>query len=31
MAMMVKDPDARIDFEFDWRAACPGGQSPRLS
>ena len=27
MAMMVKDPDARIDFEFDWRAACPGGQA----
>lgn len=27
MAMMVKDPDARIDFEFDWHAACPDGQA----
>ncbi len=27
MAIMVKDPDARIDFEFDWLAACPDGQA----
>ena len=27
MAMMVKDSDARIDFEFDWFAACPEGQA----
>lgn len=27
MTMMVKDPDSRIDFEFDWRAAYPDGQA----
>lgn len=27
MTMMVKDPDARVDFEFDWSAACPGGRA----
>ena len=27
MAMMVKDPDARIDFEFDWGTAYPDGQA----
>ncbi|MBB6427524.1 hypothetical protein [Sphingopyxis sp. JAI128] len=27
MAMMVKDPGARIDFEFDWHTAYPGGQA----
>ncbi|WP_447750490.1 phage fiber-tail adaptor protein [Sphingopyxis fribergensis] len=27
MTMMVKDPGARIDFEFDWRAAYPDGQA----
>ena len=27
MTMMVKDPGARIDFEFDWRAACADGQA----
>ncbi len=27
MTMMVKDPDSRIDFEFDWAAAFPGGQA----
>lgn len=27
MTMMVKDPDARIDIEFDWRAAYPDGQA----
>ncbi len=27
MAMMVKDPDARIDFEFDWHTAYPDGQA----
>ena len=31
MAMMVKDPDARIDFEFDWHAACPDGQAVAAS
>lgn len=24
--MMVKDPGTRLDFEFDWGAAYPGGQ-----
>src|SRR3546814_13674308 len=24
---MVKDPGTRIDFEFDWGAAYPGGQA----
>ncbi|HEV2597360.1 hypothetical protein [Sphingopyxis sp.] len=27
MAMMVKDPGARIDFEFDWHTAYPDGQA----
>jgi hypothetical protein len=27
MTMMVKDPGTRIDFEFDWGAAYPGGQA----
>ncbi len=27
MTMIVKDPDSRIDFEFDWVAAYPGGQA----
>ncbi len=27
MTMMVKDPDTRIDFEFDWGAAYPDGQA----
>ncbi|MDR6834279.1 MULTISPECIES: hypothetical protein [unclassified Sphingopyxis] len=27
MTMIVKDPDSRIDFEFDWAAAYPGGQA----
>lgn len=27
MTMMVKDPDSRIDFEFDWGAAYPDGQA----
>ena len=27
MRMMVKDPGSRIDFEFDWAAAYPGGQA----
>ncbi|HEY0596711.1 hypothetical protein [Sphingopyxis sp.] len=27
MTMMVKDPGARIDFEFDWQAAYPDGQA----
>jgi len=27
MAMMVKDPGARIDFGFDWLTAYPGGQA----
>ncbi len=31
MAMMVKDPGARIDFEFDWHAACPEGQAVAAS
>lgn len=31
MAMMVKDPDARIDFEFDWRTAYPDGQAVTAS
>jgi hypothetical protein len=26
MTLIAKDPDARIDFEFDWHAACPEGQ-----
>jgi len=25
--MMVKDPGSRIDFEFDWAAAYPGGEA----
>ena len=25
MTMIVKDPDSRIDFEFDWGAVCPDG------
>jgi hypothetical protein len=31
MTMMVKDPDARIDVEFDWAAACPDGQAVTAS
>jgi len=27
MTMMVKDPDCRIDFEFDWAIAYPDGQA----
>ena len=27
MSMMVKDPDSRIDFEFDWATAYPDGQA----
>lgn len=27
MALAVKDPGARIDFEFDWGEAYPGGQA----
>ncbi len=27
MVMMVKDPDSRIDFEFDWAIAYPDGQA----
>ena len=27
MALMVKDPGARIDFDFDWDEAYPGGQA----
>lgn len=27
MAMVVKDPDARIDYEFDWGVAYPEGQA----
>ncbi len=26
MAMLVKDPGARIDYEFDWADACAVGQ-----
>ena len=31
MTMMVKDPDARVDFEFDWAGACPDGQAMAAS
>lgn len=31
MAMMVKDPGTRIDFEFDWAAVCPAGQAVAAS
>lgn len=27
MTMVVKDPGARIDFEFEWAAAYPDGQA----
>lgn len=27
MALVVKDPDARIDYIFDWGAAYPDGQA----
>lgn len=27
MTMVVKDPDARIDFEFEWSPAYPDGQA----
>ncbi len=27
MTMVVKDPDTRIDFEFDWTAACSDGRA----
>lgn len=27
MTLMVKDPDSRIDFEFDWAVAYPDGQA----
>ena len=25
--MVIKDPDSRIDFEFDWAVAYPDGQA----
>lgn len=31
MAMVVKDPGTRIDFEFDWAAAFPDGQAIEVS
>lgn len=31
MTMIVKDPDSRIDFEFDWAAAYSGGQAVTAS
>lgn len=31
MTMIVKDPDSRIDFEFDWSAACPDGRAMAAS
>jgi hypothetical protein len=31
MALLVKDPDARIDYEFDWAAAYPDGQAVMAS
>ena len=31
MAFVVKDPGARIDFEFDWGEAYPGGQAVLVS
>lgn len=31
MTMMVKDPDSRIDFEFDWAVAYPDGQAVTAS
>lgn len=27
MTMMVKDPDARVDYMFDWGTAYPDGQA----
>lgn len=27
MAMVAKDPDTRIDYEFEWGAAYPDGQT----
>lgn len=27
MTMMVKDPDSRIDFEFNWALVYPDGQA----
>jgi hypothetical protein len=27
MAMVVKDPDTRIDYEFDWGGAYPDGEA----
>jgi hypothetical protein len=31
MTMVVKDPDSRIDFEFDWAVAYPDGQAVTAS
>ena len=31
MTMVVKDPDARIDYEFEWGAAYPDGQAVMTS
>jgi len=31
MTMVVKDPDARIDYEFEWAAAYPDGQAVTAS
>ena len=31
MTMMVKDPDTRIDYEFEWGAAYPDGQAVMAS
>ena len=31
MTMAVKDPDARVDYEFDWGAAYPLGQALETS
>ena len=27
MTMIAKDPDSRIDVEFDWATACPEGRA----
>lgn len=31
MTMIVKDPDSRIDVEFDWTSACPDGRAMAAS
>lgn len=31
MAMAVKDPGTRVDFEFDWATAYPDGQAVATS